>query len=77
MRLSVYEVYFALQTLATAGHQVTLLYTQGTRSHHAKHNYEYWVNFYLQKGIQLVPLPFWRPRSVGYHSGTAFMVYDW
>mmetsp|Transcript_7494 Transcript_7494/g.21198 ORF Transcript_7494/g.21198 Transcript_7494/m.21198 type:complete len:807 (+) Transcript_7494:211-2631(+) len=65
------------ETLANAGHQVTLLYTQGQRSHHAVHGYSYWVEHYQRKGIKLVPLNFWRPQSTGYHSGTAFMVYDW
>eukprot|EP00873_Tetraselmis_striata_P009805 jgi/Tetstr1/430069/TSEL_019927.t1 len=65
------------ETLAGAGHQVTLLYTQGARSQHAHLGYEHWVDYYAGKGIRLVPLTFWRPQSTGYHSGTAFMVYDW
>eukprot|EP00899_Mesostigma_viride_P008399 jgi/Mesvir1/17560/Mv08804-RA.2 len=65
------------QMLASQGEIVTLLYTQGTRSHHAQHGFDYWEAFYAAKNISLVALPSYRPPGVGYHTGTSYQVYDW
>ena len=65
------------ESLAARGHGVTLLYTQGTRSHSPGRAFGYWAEHYARKNITLVALPPHRPVGVGYHTGTAYQVYDW
>lgn len=64
--------------LAGAGHEVTLLFTQGPRSHSPGRSFEDWVAAYAAQGVRLVPLKLGqRNPSVGHHAAVARGVHDW
>lgn len=67
------------ETLAAAGADVHLLYTQGARSQHQdpSKDYAYWKRHYALSNITLHALPEHRPNGVGWHAGTAYAAYDW
>jgi len=46
---------YLARMLADAGHDVTVLYLKGT--HSEKETIEYWIGWYAEKGVTLVPLP--------------------
>jgi glycosyltransferase involved in cell wall biosynthesis len=65
------------ESLVAAGHDVTLLYTQGLVSHAAGKDFEHWRAHYAARGLALVPLPPYRPPGASYHAGTSYQVMDW
>ena len=66
------------ESLAEAGHDVTLLYTQGRVSHAGEgKDFEHWRAHYASKGLTLEALPPYRPPGASYHAGTSYQVMDW
>ena len=63
------------QELAAKGHQVTLLYTQGTRSHSAIGDFDYWKTWYEGFNITLVPVHFQPRFGASYHASVSYEAY--
>jgi len=65
------------ELLNEAGHQVTLLYSNGRYT--LTQPVEYWIDHYLERGMQFVPLPE-APvplKAISYHLEIAHRVYLW
>ena len=60
------------QELASAGHSVTLLYTQGTRSHSSVGDFDYWKDWYREHGIDLLPVSFVPRYGSSYHASMSY-----
>ena len=60
------------QELASAGHSVTLLYTQGTRSHSSVGDFDYWKGWYRDHGIDLLPVGFVPRYGSSYHASMSY-----
>ncbi len=61
--------------LAAAGHTVTLLYTQGVRSHSAVGDFEYWRKWYEGFNIKLVPVHHVPRYGSSYHASVSHEAY--
>ena len=66
------------RALAGAGHDVTMLFTQGPRSHSPGQSFDHWVAHYAAQGVVLEGLTLGqRNPSVGHHAATSQAVYEW
>ncbi len=66
------------RALAGAGHDVTMLFTQGRRSHSPGRSFDHWVAHYAAQGVHLEGLTLGqRNPSVGHHAATSQAVYEW
>src|SRR5262249_8531591 len=65
------------EALNEAGHDVTFLYAHGRYTH--TESIEHWIEFYGQRGIQLVPLPDspMTLTSISAYLGISYSVYLW
>ncbi|QDZ22442.1 glycosyltransferase [Chloropicon primus] len=63
------------QELAASGSEVTLLYTQGTRSHSAVGGFEYWKDWYKGFDVDLVPVHFSPHHGSSYHASVSYEAY--
>lgn len=61
--------------LSSAGHNVTLLYTQGTRSHSSLGDFGYWRDHYASQGVDLVPVAHAPHYGSSYHASVSFRAF--
>lgn len=64
-------------TLVLAGHQVTLLFTQGEVSRSTEGGFRYWQANYAGRGIDLVGLDKQAVNGVRYHAMTSWAAFSW